>query len=76
MSFLPLVLLGLLVFAMLAVLGLFVGFVLGTVMIGFILARLLFSSGRKKAKRAEEGGRTITLKEGEYEIIEKSRSNS
>jgi uncharacterized membrane protein SpoIIM required for sporulation len=71
LSFLPLVLFGLFVFAILAVLGLFVGFILGTVMIGFIIARLLFSSGKKKAEGVEKDGRTLTLKEGEYEIIEK-----
>jgi hypothetical protein len=71
LSFLPLVLFGLLVLAILAVLGLFVGFMFGTVVIGFIIARLLFSSGKKKAERVEKDGRTVTLKEGEYEIIEK-----
>lgn len=71
LSFLPLVLFGLLVLAILAVLGLFVGFMVGTVVIGFIIARLLFSSGKKKAERVEKDGRTVTLKEGEYEIIEK-----
>jgi len=76
LSFLPLALFGLLVFAILAVLGLFIGFILGTVMIGFIIARLLFSSGKKKTGWVEEDSRTVTLKEGEYEIIEKSKDNS
>lgn len=76
LSFLPLVLFGLLIFAILAVLGLFVGFIVGTVMLGFIIARLLFSSGKKKAGRIEGDCRTVTLKEGEYEIIEKNRGNS
>jgi len=71
LSFLPLVLFGLLIFAILAVLGLFIGFIFGAVVIGFIIARLLFSSGRKKAERVEKDGRTVTLKEGEYEIIGK-----
>jgi hypothetical protein len=77
LSSLPLVLFGLLIFAILAVLGLFVGFIVGTVVIGFIIVRLLFSSRKKKAERVEKDGRTVTLKEGEYEIIEKgSRGNS
>ncbi len=71
LSFLPLVLLGLLVLAIFAVLGLFVGIILGTVIIVFIIARLLFSSGKKKAERVKQDGQTVTLKEGEYEIIEK-----
>ncbi|MER3445470.1 MAG: hypothetical protein C4291_00930 [Candidatus Dadabacteria bacterium] len=70
LSFLPLVLFGLLVFVILAVLGLFVGLMLGAAVIGFIIVRPLFSSGRKKAG-LEKDGRTITLKEGEYEIIKK-----
>ncbi len=72
LPFLPLVLFGLLVLTILAILGLFVGFMFGVVVIGFIIARLLFSFGRKKAERVEKDGRTVTLKEGEYEIIEKS----
>lgn len=71
LSFLPLVLFGLLVLTILAVLGLFVGFILGTVIIGFIIARLLFSSGKKRAERVKQDGQTVTLKEGEYEIIDK-----
>ncbi len=70
-SFLPFVLF--FAFVILAVLGLFVGLILGAAVIGFIIARLPFSYGRKKAGRIEEDGQTITLKEGEYEVIEKKR---
>jgi hypothetical protein len=71
LSLLPLIFFGLIVFTLLAILGLFVGVILGAIMIGFILIRLLVSSKRKQSKRVEENSRTIILKEGEYEVIEK-----
>ena len=75
LSFFPLIFFGLIAFAILVILGLFVGVVLGAVMVGFILIRLLVSSRRKKTNRVEESDQTITLKEGEYKVIQKRRKS-
>jgi len=69
---LPIVLFfGLVVFSALAVLGLLIGIVIGTLAIGLILIRFLVSSKKKETMRVEEDGRTIVLREDEYEVVEK-----
>jgi hypothetical protein len=73
--FFPLIFFGLIAFAILVILGLFVGVILGTIMVGFILIRLLIPSGKKKTNQVEEDSQTVTLKEGEYEVIEKGRKS-
>lgn len=65
--------LGLMVFAVLAVLGVFIGIVVVALAIGFILFRLFLPS-KKKFQRTAEDERTIILEKGEYEVIERSGS--
>lgn len=71
--FFPLALLGLIVLSVLAVLGLFIGIAVGTVAIGYFMLRYLLSSNKTERKRVEDDGRTIVLRDDEYEVIEKRR---
>jgi len=71
--FFPLVLLGLIAFSLLALVGLFIGIVIGAVAIGFLVLRYFFSSKKTGTKRVEDDGRTVVLREDEYEVIEKKR---
>ena len=71
LSIFPLILFVLIFLAVLAILGLFIGVILGAAMLGFIVLRLLISSKKKQAKPVEENGQTIILKEGDYKVIEK-----
>ena len=68
--FLLIFLLGSVIFTILAILGLFIGIIIGTVAIGFVLFRLLIPA-KKKFKRVEEDGRTINLRQEEYEVLQK-----
>ena len=72
-SIIPLVLFVLIVLTLFAILGLFIGVIVGAAMLGFIVLRLLISSKKKQAKPVEEDSRTIVLNERDYEIIEKGR---
>jgi hypothetical protein len=72
-GFFPAILFGLIIFSVLAVLGLFVGVVIGALTIGFMLFRLLLPSSKNETNRVEDDGRTVVLKEDEYEIIDKSK---
>lgn len=72
-TFFPIVLFGLIALSVLAVLGLFVGVVIGTLAIGFMLLRILLPSKKSEAKRVEDDGRTVVLKEDEYEVIEEKK---
>ncbi len=73
LSIIPLVLFVLIVLTLFAILGIFIGVILGVAMLGFIVLRLLISSKKKQAKPVEEDSRTIVLNERDYEIIEKGR---
>ncbi|MBI2485656.1 MAG: hypothetical protein HYW01_01595 [Deltaproteobacteria bacterium] len=72
-GFFPVILFGIIIFSILAILGLFVGIVIGAIATGFMLLRLLFPSKKDETKRFEEDGRTVVLREDEYEVIEKNR---
>ena len=71
---LPLILiLGVLVFAVLAVFGFFLGIAIGAVIIVFGIARLFSSFRKKKPRTIDENGRTtIILDREDYEVIDKS----
>ena len=71
--FFPLVLLGLIAFSLLALVGLFIGVVIGAVAIGFLALRYFLSSKKAGTNRVEDDGRTIVLREDEYEAIEKRK---
>src|SRR3989337_119238 len=73
LSIIPLVLFVLIFLTLFAILGLFIGVILGAAMLGFIVLRLLISSKKKQAKLVEEDNRTIVLNGRDYEIIEKGR---
>ncbi len=73
LSIIPLVLFVLIVLTLFAILGIFIGVILGVAMLGFIVLRLLISSKKKQAKPVEEDSHTIVLNERDYEIIEKGR---
>ena len=75
-GFFPVLLFGLIIFGVLAVLGLFVGVVIGVLAIGFMLLRLLLPSSKSEAKRVEDDGRTVVLREDEYEVIEKGKQRN
>jgi hypothetical protein len=75
-GFFPVILFGLIIFSVLAVLGLFVGVVIGAVAIGFMLLRLLLPSNKNGTKRVEDDGRTVVLREDEYEVIEKGKQRN
>lgn len=72
---LPLILiLGILVFAVLAVFGLFLGIAVGVVLIIFGIFRLFSSNNKKKVTTVDEDGRTtIILNKEDYEVIEKGK---
>ena len=72
-GFFPVILFGMIIFSILAILGLFVGVVIGAIAIGFMLLRLLFPSKKYETKRVEDDGRTLVLREDEYEVIEKNK---
>ncbi|MGH7807396.1 MAG: hypothetical protein ACRENT_04820 [Thermodesulfobacteriota bacterium] len=69
--FFPFIVLGLIVLGSLALLGIFVGAVVGATAIAFMLIRFLLPSTKNKTKRVEDDGRTVVLREDEYEVIEK-----
>jgi len=70
-TFFPFILCGLIVFSLLALFGVFIGVVVGSMAIGFMLIRFLFPSTKNETKRIEDDGRTVVLREDEYEVIEK-----
>ena len=71
----PLILLlGIVVFAILAVFGFFLGIAVGVVLLIFGVMRLFSSNNKKKFRTVEEDGRTtIILDKEDYEIIEKGK---
>ncbi len=77
--FLPLALIiGLVLFALLAIFGLVIGIVIGIAVIVFGAMRFLSSFGKKKkvVNTVEENGRTtIILDRQDYEIIEKKKGS-
>ena len=77
--FLPLALIiGLILFALLAVFGLVIGIVIGIAVIVFGAMRFLSSFGKKKkvVNATQENGRTtIILDRQDYEIIEKKKGS-
>ena len=66
-----LIFLGLLIFSIFTLFGLFIAVILGTLAVGGFLLRLLTKSNRLDSKRLEDNGRTIVLDKEEYEVIEK-----
>ncbi len=72
---LPLILLlGIVVFAILAVFGFFLGIAAGVVLIIFGILRLFSSNTKKKVRTVDEDGRTtIILDKEDYEVIEKGK---
>ena len=71
----PLVLLlGIVVFVILAVFGFFLGIAVGVALIIFGVIRLFSSSSKKKFRTIEEDGRTtIVLDKEDYEVIERGK---
>ena len=69
-----LIVLGVLVFTVLAVFGLFVGIAIGALVIVLGIARLFSSLKKKKPRTINENGRTtIILDEEDFEVIEKGK---
>lgn len=64
-----------LVVAVLAVFGLVIGIAVAALIIAFSVARLFSSFGKKKKKNREtrDGGKTIVLEEGDFEVIDKEK---
>jgi hypothetical protein len=71
LSILPLILFAFIILSVIAILGLFIGAILGAFMVGYIVFRLFIPSKKRKTMPLEEDNRTIVLKEGDYEVIEK-----
>jgi len=64
-----------LVVAILVVFGLFIGIVVGAFIVLFSVLRLISSIGKKKVRKTENGGTTVILEEGDYEVIEKEKDS-
>lgn len=63
-----------LVVAVLAVFGLVIGIAVAGLIIAFSIARLISSFGKKKKTReTRDGGKTIILEEGDFEVIDKEK---
>lgn len=63
-----------LVVAVLAVFGLVIGIAVAGLIIAFSVARLFSSFGKKKKTReTRDGGKTIILEEGDFEVIDKEK---
>ena len=63
-----------LVVAVLAVFGLVIGIAVAGLIIAFSIARLFSSLGKKKKTReTRDGGKTIILEEGDFEVIDKEK---
>lgn len=65
-----------LVVAVLAVFGLVIGIAVAGLIIAFSISRLFSSFGKSKTYRKREtrdGGKTIILEEGDFEVIEKEK---
>ncbi len=76
LSLLPFVIfLGVAAFTILALVGLFIGVVIGAVAAGIILLRLLTSRRGKESERLEDNGKTVVLGKGEYEVIGKAKNS-
>jgi len=68
------ILLAIVVFAVLAVFGLFIGIAVGIAMIIFGVMRLFSPGGKNKYRTIDENGRTtIVLEKEDYEVIEKGK---
>jgi hypothetical protein len=66
-------LISLVVIAIFAILSLFVGAIVGTAIILYMVYRLFISSKTKQTRGLEKDNSAIILKEGDYEIMEKGR---
>ncbi|MCI0453435.1 MAG: hypothetical protein L0Y68_00385 [Candidatus Dadabacteria bacterium] len=75
LSILPLILFAFIILAVIAILGLFIGAILGAFMVGYIVFRLFIPLKKRKTMPSEQGDRTIVLKEGDYEVIEKGEKS-
>ena len=62
-----------LVVAVLAIFGLVIGVAIAGLIIAFSLARLFSSLGKKKTRETRDGGKTIILEEGDFEVIDKEK---
>ena len=63
-----------LVIGALAVFGLVIGIAVAVLIIFFSIARLFSSIGKKeKVRETRDGGKTIILEEGDFEVIEKEK---
>ena len=76
--FLPLaIIIGLVIFALLAIFGLVIGIAIGIAVIVFGAARFISSFGKKKKKvhttTQKDGRTTIILDTEDYEVIEKKK---
>ncbi len=66
-----------LVVAVLAVFGLVIGIAVAGLIIIFSVARLFSSFGKKeKTRETRDGGKTIILEEGDFEVIENKDKQS
>ena len=75
---LPLVLLiGIVIFAILAVFGFFLGIAIGAVVLVFGIIRLFSSFNKKKTRKTidENGRTTVILDKEDYEIIENGKDS-
>ncbi|MGQ0793133.1 MAG: hypothetical protein ACT4NX_03490 [Deltaproteobacteria bacterium] len=73
LSLYPVIILAAILFGALAVLGLFVGAVVGAVGIGYLVVRSLFSPKGRGAGRVDSDGKTIILRQNEYEVVDKKK---
>ncbi len=62
--------LGLVVFGILAIFGLFIGIIAGALFVLFGVLRLFSGFGKKKQRRVEDDGTTIVLEEKDYKVID------
>ena len=62
-----------LVLAVLAVFGLVIGIAVAGLIIAFSIARLFSSFRKKKQRETRDGGKTIILEEGDFEVIDKEK---
>lgn len=66
-----------LVVGVLAVFGLIIGIAVAALIIVFSVARLISSIGKKeKTRETRDGGKTIILEEGDFEVIENKDSKT
>ncbi len=66
-------LLGIVIFSVLAIFGFFIGIVISAAMLIFGIIRFFSSDKKRKTRKMSQDGRTVILEEDEYKILKNEK---